>query len=209
MIKYRRFVGGPLKTNAYLVYSGNSGVIVDPGLGLDAVVEVVEELGVKIHLVIATHGHFDHVFYAGRASKLFNVELLIHESDIDLISKHKFLAEDLYGDALELPESMKLVNSDTTLRLGEELEVEVLHTPGHTRGSLCVLIGNILVSGDTLFKGTIGRTDFPESSAEDMRRSLTRLVQLPRDYVVLPGHGELTTLEHERRTNPYLRKLLK
>lgn len=209
MIKYRKVVGGPLETNTYLVYSEDSGIIVDPGAGLDAVMETVKELGVKISLAIATHGHFDHVFYAGRVSKLLNVKLLIHKLDVDLISRHKFLAENLYGDVLEPPEFIELVNGDTVLRLDEELKIEILHTPGHTRGSLCVLIGNLFVSGDTLFKGTIGRTDFPESSAKDMKISLTKLVKLPGDYVVLPGHGEVTTLEHERRTNPYLRRLLK
>ncbi|MEM2018534.1 MAG: MBL fold metallo-hydrolase, partial [Zestosphaera sp.] len=80
--------------------------------------------------------------------------------------------------------------------------------PGHTRGSLCLLVGNLLVSGDTLFKGTIGRVDFPESSAEDMKSSLIKLVKLSNNYVILPGHGEVTTLDQEKRNNQYLRRLL-
>ncbi|MEM0086370.1 MAG: MBL fold metallo-hydrolase [Zestosphaera sp.] len=208
MIRYRKIVGGPLETNTYIIYSENSGIVVDPGVNPDSIMKVIEELGVtKVYSVIATHGHFDHVFYAGRVSRLLSTRFLIHELDIGLISRYKFLAEELYGDVLELPESIELVKSDVVLRF-KELEVKILHTPGHTRGSLCLLVGNLLVSGDTLFKGTIGRVDFPESSAEDMKSSLIKLVKLSNNYVILPGHGEVTTLDQEKRNNQYLRRLL-
>lgn len=210
MIKYYRVVGGPLSTNTYVVYSGDSGFIVDPGVPAGDVTKVIEELGItKVYLVMATHGHFDHVFYAGTLSRHYNTKLLIHELDFELLNKSKFLAEVLYGDTLEVPESLEFVRGDAVLRLSKELEIRVLHVPGHTRGSLCFLVGDLLITGDTLFKSTIGRTDFPESSARDMRSSLIKLAKLPGDYVVLPGHGDITTLEHERETNPYLRNLLR
>ena len=212
MIKYYRVVGGPLDTNAYVVYSDtdNSGVIIDPGVPVDSLVRVVEKLGItRIHLIIATHGHFDHVFYAGALSKLYSTELLIHEIDSKLLNRNKFLAEYLYHDTLVLPDSFKFVRNDSILKLTEELEIKILHTPGHTKGSLCFLVGDLLITGDTLFKNTIGRTDFPESSAKDMEGSLIKLAKLPGDYVVLPGHGDLTTLELERKTNPYLKNVFK
>ncbi|MGC8974653.1 MAG: MBL fold metallo-hydrolase [Thermoprotei archaeon] len=210
MIKYYRIVGGPLSTNTYVVYSGSSGVIVDPGVPASDVEGVIRRLGItKIYLIIATHGHFDHVFYAGSLSRLYDTKLLIHELDFELLNKNKFLAEVLYGDTLAMPESLVFVRDDTLVKLNEELEIRILHTPGHTRGSLCFLVGDLLITGDTLFKNTIGRTDFPESSARDMRSSLIKLAELPGDYVVLPGHGDITTLEYERKTNPYLRSILR
>lgn len=210
MIKYYKITGGPLNTNTYLVYAGDSGVVVDPGVHPSNIVRVVKRLGLsRIHLVIATHGHFDHVFYAGGVSRIYETKVLVHELDSDLLVRSRFLAEDFYGDALEPPGSLEFVKGDTVLRISEDLEIRVLHTPGHTRGSLCFLIGDLLITGDTLFKGTVGRTDFPESSAKDMRNSLVKLAKLPGDYVVLPGHGDITTLEYERRTNPYLKDLIR
>ncbi|MEO3993120.1 MAG: MBL fold metallo-hydrolase [Desulfurococcaceae archaeon TW002] len=209
MINYHKIVGGPLRTNTYVVYDNEFGIIVDPGIHPDVITRVIKSLGiVKVGLVIATHGHFDHVFYANRVSRLYNSKLLIHELDFELLSSGRFLAEDLYSDVFELPELTEVISSETTLRFTKELEIRILHTPGHTRGSLCLVIGNLLITGDTLFKGTVGRTDLPGASPRDMRNSLIKLIKLPGDYLVLPGHGDLTTLEYERRSNPYLRKLL-
>ncbi len=210
LIKYYKIRGGPLNTNTYLIYAGDLGVVVDPGVHPSNIVRVVKRLGVsRIHLIIATHGHFDHVFYASSVSRIYGTKVLMHELDYDLLARGKFLAEDFYGDALELPESLEFVEGDTLLKISEDLEIRVLHTPGHTRGSLCFLVGNLLITGDTLFKGTVGRTDFPESSAKDMRNSLIKLARLPGDYVVLPGHGNVTTLEYERRTNPYIKDIFR
>ncbi len=210
MIKYYKITGGPLNTNTYLIYAGDLGVVVDPGVHPSNIVRAVKRLGVnRIHLIIVTHGHFDHVFYASGVSRIYGTKVLMHELDSDLLVRSRFLAEDLYGDTLELPESLEFLRGDTLLRVSEDLEIRVLYTPGHTRGSLCFLIGDLLITGDTLFKGTIGRTDFPESSTKDMRNSLIKLAKLPGDYVVLPGHGSVTTLEYERKTNPYLRGILR
>ncbi|MFN3268740.1 MAG: MBL fold metallo-hydrolase [Zestosphaera sp.] len=209
MINYHKIVGGPLRTNTYVVHDNEFGIIIDPGVHPDIIARVIDSLGiVKVGLIIVTHGHFDHVFYANRVSRLYNSKLLMHELDFELLSKSRFLAEDLYGDVFELPELTEAISGETTLKFTKELEIKILHTPGHTRGSLCLVVGGLLLTGDTLFKGTVGRTDLPGSSSRDMRDSLIKLVKLPGDYLVLPGHGDITTLDRERRSNPYLKRLL-
>ncbi|MEM2020622.1 MAG: MBL fold metallo-hydrolase [Zestosphaera sp.] len=208
-MKYYRITGGPLSTNTYIMYVGDTGFIVDPGIRLADITSALKQLGVtNVCFVIATHGHFDHVFYAGRLCRLLDVGLYMHELDVDLTSRHREVAERYYGDVYEEPGDVMRVYDGMTVKPVKGFEVRVIHTPGHTQGSICVLTGGFLISGDTLFKGTVGRTDFPESSTSKMRSSLKKLVELPGDLVVLPGHGDVTTLNREKYSNPYVRGLL-
>ncbi len=208
-MKYYRITGGPLGTNTYIIYVGDTGFIVDPGVRLTDITSALKRLGLTdTRFVIATHGHFDHIFYAGRLCRLLGVGFYMHELDVDLISRHRGIAELYYGDIYEEPGDVMHVHDGMTVKLVKGFKVRVIHTPGHTQGSLCILTDKFLITGDTLFKGTVGRTDFPESSASKMRSSLKKLVELPGDLVVLPGHGDLTTLNSEKHSNPHVRRLL-
>ncbi|MEM2004568.1 MAG: MBL fold metallo-hydrolase [Zestosphaera sp.] len=208
--RYCRVVGGPLKTNTYIVYEGDVGFVVDPGAYLGDVIARLKRLRIKdLRFIIATHGHFDHVFYAGRLCSLFNARFYIHGLDVGIASDYRAVAERLYGDVYEMPEDVGYLHDGMTLRLAEDFEIRFIHAPGHTRGSTCILTEGLLITGDTLFKGTVGRTDFPESSQDEMASSLRRLASLPDDLTVLPGHGDTTTLGREKRTNPFMRDLLK
>ena len=187
---------GNYQTNCYILHGDDSKTccVIDPGYSGDLILEKIEELGLTPEAILLTHGHFDHV---GAVRDLAaDTQCRVYLCPEDLTMPPAFTAGPLYhthsygeGDQLHLA----------------GLDIQVLHTPGHTPGSVCLAVQDTLFSGDTLFCGSCGRTDLPGGSWENMERSLHRLSQLDKNYWVLPGHGESTTLEQEKRHNPYLR----
>ncbi len=179
---------GSLATNAYLVDTGRHVLLVDPATDSPALRELVGDR--RIDFVVNTHGHSDHV---GGDWAIPSGAVCIHEADAGLVR-------------LFFP---KFPPFQRSLRDGEELVpgVRVLHTPGHSPGCVVLVMEGILLTGDLLFAGSIGRTDLPGGADDEMEASLRKLLALPGDYDVYPGHGEATTLERERRENPFLRWL--
>jgi glyoxylase-like metal-dependent hydrolase (beta-lactamase superfamily II) len=208
-MNYLKIVGGPLQTNTYLLYEGEIGIIIDPGAYLNKIDNAIKRVGVnRIPYIIATHGHFDHIFYANKLSKNFNAPLMIHELDVNLTRKYSDFAENMYGEVFQPPENIKPLSSEYTIKLPWNVDLKIIHTPGHTMGSICIAIENLLFTGDTLFKDSIGRVDFDESSEGEMWKSLKKLIELNGNYIILPGHGEITTMKRELKENPYLKRIL-
>ncbi len=187
-IKVRSACLGSLGTNAYLIEAGHRTLLIDPAVDSAGLRALVGDR--KVDLVVDTHGHYDHI---GGNWAIPSGVVCIHEADAELVS-------------LFFPKHPAV---QRMLRDGEDLVegVRVLHTPGHSPGSIVLVLDGILVTGDLLFAGSVGRTDLPGGSDEEMEKSLRKLLALPGDYVVYPGHGEATTLERERRRNPFLRGL--
>ena len=190
---------GSIGTNCYLLYDETTkdAAVIDPSDNAKPVAARIKELGLNVRAILLTHGHFDHCGDVKRIRKLTGAQVFVHPADRDLplpLNRGLVADRDLAdGDLLDL--------AGTRLR--------VLHTPGHTPGSVCFLCGDLLFSGDTLFAGSCGRTDLPGGSPADMIRSLRRLAELAGDYTVYPGHGEETTLAAERETNPFLQMALR
>ena len=179
---------GSLGTNAYLVETGRHVLLVDPAADDPRLRALVGDR--RVDFVVDTHGHYDHV---GGNWAVPSGAVCIHEADLKLVS-------------LVFPQHPPI---QRMLRDGEELVegVRVLHTPGHSPGSVVLALDGVLLTGDLLFAGSVGRTDLPGGSDEEMDRSLRKLLALSGEAVVYPGHGEATTLERERRRNPFLRGL--
>ena len=204
------FVVGWLATNCYLLADREAGeaAVVDPGTSspseLEPILREAGRLGVELRLIINTHGHPDHVAGNPYLKERTGARVLIHELDADMLIRPPWPWP---GQKPMRPDGL-LAEGDV-VRVGE-LALRVLHTPGHTRGSICLYCPEeaVLFSGDTLFAGSIGRTDLPESSPEDMTRSLARLAQLPDETAIYPGHGLMTTMRAEKVKNPFLRALL-
>jgi hydroxyacylglutathione hydrolase len=200
------FSDNPFGTNCWLLAleGREEAVVVDPGFFPDRVRELLGAAGKRPVAVLATHGHYDHI---GAVGELCGSELpcYIHEEDALALTDPV-----AWGSGFEVPSSAP--GDIRTFADGEALELagirlEVMHTPGHTPGSSCFRGDEYLFSGDLVFRGTIGRYDFPNSSAPDMFASLRRFMAFPDDLDVYPGHGEATTVGLERASNPFLRQL--
>lgn len=188
---------GAYQTNCYFAWGDNSDacIVIDPGYAPDTVLQTAKQLGKSICAILLTHGHFDHVGGATSIAQQTGCEVYCHEGDLSL--------PPLFT-AGAIPYTHLYAEGDRLSLAG--LELKVLHTPGHTPGSVCLLCEDTLFSGDTLFMDSCGRTDLPGGSNAAILRSLSRLAALEGDFKVLPGHGSATTLANEKKYNPYLNR---
>lgn len=190
--------------NCYGILSHNAAVIVDPGKYFPAAAEFLNSNADKQRMILITHAHFDHIGGANRLREETGVKIAICEDEAFALSDAKYNLSDRFHAGIE-PFAPDITLSDEQRFTVGDLTVTAIKTPGHTSGSISYLIDDVLFSGDTLFFETVGRTDLPGSSVSDMKASLDRLMYMLDDSVVVyPGHGEHTTIGHERLCNPYL-----
>lgn len=199
-------VGG-LQTNCYILYgddAAHNGVVVDPGAEPDRILRAIAAENVTVRYILLTHVHFDHILAVKEILQATGAPLLVHRGDQAALTDPQLslVGAVLPGQRYDLTADRLLTDGDTVT--AGALTFTVLHTPGHTPGSVCYVCGDVLVAGDTLFGGSAGRTDLPGGDPNALFRSLRRLAELEGDYTVLPGHGEETTLERERRCNPFM-----
>ena len=198
-MKFYHLQSGPVKVNTYfLVNDDNQAIVIDGGENYKKVKQVESDFGFKIVAVLLTHAHFDH---AGNAKKLQDDGAKVYISKLDA---PKLLNEDnLSGD---FGRKFDYLVADFTFGDGDDLNIcginiKVIATPGHTDGSVCFLVDNAIFTGDTLFDGSVGRTDFKSGNRQDMINSIKKLFSLDGDYSVYPGHDSFTTLEYQRKYN--------
>ena len=201
---------GPLQCNCSIIGDENTheGMVIDPGDDISAVVAIAKKHNLQIKQIVITHAHIDHIGGAMKLRALTGAPILLNENDYALL---KMLDVQATWIGVPTPEKVEI---DRSISTGESVSAgmhtaQVLHTPGHTEGSICLYFENEkkLIAGDTLFAGSIGRTDLPGGSMQKIIRSLHNTVlALPDETVVVPGHGELTTIGEERESNPFLVK---
>ena len=201
---------GPLQCNCSVVgdEASREAMVIDPGDDIDDIMRIVAKHGLTVKQIVITHAHIDHVGGAMKLKRLTGAPVLLNPNDQALL---KMLDVQAAWIGMRPPES---VGIDRSLASGDvvkagALEATVIHTPGHTEGSVCLYFATDkkLIAGDTLFAGSIGRTDLPGGSYDKIIDSLHgQLMQLPDDTLVIPGHGELTTIGQERETNPFIVK---
>jgi glyoxylase-like metal-dependent hydrolase (beta-lactamase superfamily II) len=201
-----RFPLGPFQANAYLLVgpSGSRAALIDPGLDADVVLDEVRTRGLRVDWILNTHGHLDHTAGNAAAKRATAAPLAIHREDVPWLA-HLQAQGVAFGIPVQDSPEPDVVLEDGQRLPFDGLEIEVLHTPGHSSGSVCFRAGDLLLVGDTLFRGSVGRTDLPGGSWETLLRSVReRLFSLPDDLACWPGHGPETTVGEERRTNPFL-----
>jgi len=198
---------GPLSVNCYIIGCEKSreGIVVDPGGDVDLITGLVQRHGLKIHSIINTHGHFDHIGGNRQAMATFGARLLIHQADAPMLSRSAEVAGKYGIQGENSPEADAWLIDGMEIFFGT-CRLKVLHTPGHTQGGCCLYFEEELkvVTGDTLFADSIGRTDLPGGSHEQLLESIrTKLFTLPDEVIAYPGHGPQTTIGHEKSFNPY------
>ncbi len=196
-------VVGPIQTNCYIISDDdtNEAIIIDPGDEAENLLKTIDAHGLSPKMIICTHGHWDHVNAVPDLQNQLKIPFNIHEDDLEMLKAQASEFMDYMGfkKVKALPD--KLIREGDSFSAGKIL-LRTIHTPGHTRGGICLYDSNekVLFSGDTLFKRDHGRTDFPEGSQKDIIRSIKeKLFALPEDTVVLPGHGDETTIGEEKR----------
>lgn len=215
--KYFHLYTGPLDVNTYIVINGNVGFVVDPGGDAQEIYSIFRKQKAKIEAILLTHAHFDHI---GGVAELCRIAgkgedgkenlqdaptVFLHKDELEKIGSYKNLGFSMNANPEKFVPDILLKGGETLKIAG--LDVKVIHTPGHAKGSLCYVVSDKIFVGDTLFFMSYGRTDFYDGNAKDLKNSIVnKLFALKGNYTILPGHGEPTTLDFERVNNPVLEK---
>jgi hydroxyacylglutathione hydrolase len=198
---------GDYEMNTIVVWDDASkeAVWFDPGGDSEQVIQEIESRGLKIKHIINTHGHVDHIAENSAAKAHFQVPLLIHPADREMLTNASENLSIYMDNSVVSPDADGTLDEGDTISLGNET-LKIFHVPGHTPGSLVFYHPGFLIAGDTIFRGSVGRTDFPRSSERDLIANLrTKVLTLPDDTIIYSGHGPTTTVAQERRTNPFLK----
>ena len=195
---------GPIGTNCYILEDDQThlAAVIDPGDEPELIQEALEKEGVEVRYLLLTHGHYDHTTAVPALHRVYpQADIYIHQADANGAGSTLF---PLAGEV----DDLKLYDEGDVIRLGDH-EIQVLHTPGHSPGSVTLKVEDVLFTGDTLFAGSCGRTDLRGGSYEQIMQSLKRLGELKGDFHVCPGHEATSTLERERRSNPFLMEAMR
>lgn len=191
---------GIFESNVYVVRSNEECVVIDAGAGAEEILSQVAKSGSKLKYIILTHGHGDHIASVNELRELTGALVVAHRAEEDLLKNPSYNCSDyicqrsvVVNPDILVDEGDSIVFGDTTLNF--------IHTPGHTRGSMCIVCGDNLFTGDTLFRGSVGRTDLPTGDEKSLTESMDKLKKLKDDYVVYPGHGVATTIGDEKKNN--------
>ena len=199
-MEIKTFTSGPFQVNSYLIKLENEAIVIDPFQSKDILKETK-----NIKYIILTHGHIDHILAVNEIKEKTNAKIAIHKEDLKLLNNEN---ENM---SISFNVKLKQIIPDILLEDNQVLELKnkklkIIHTPGHTQGSISILTENNLFSGDTLFKDSIGRTDLPTGNLDQEINSIkTKLLPLSDNTIVYPGHGEITTLKQEKENNPFLK----
>lgn len=199
------FTVGPMEANCYILYNPDkrAGLIIDPGAEGSHLIKFIKQEKISINYIINTHGHPDHIGANRKIKEHTNAPILIHQYDAPMLAKS--------GSVLSLifPLESSSPAADTFIKDGDLIEcagmkLKVLHTPGHTPGGISLLIDDSIFTGDTLFSGSIGRSDLPGGSPQVLLNSIKKILSLDENLIIYPGHGPSTTVRQELHSNPFI-----
>ncbi|MCX8160954.1 MAG: MBL fold metallo-hydrolase [Candidatus Saccharicenans sp.] len=205
-MNYQLVIVGPLETNCYIFFCPETRecAVIDPGAEADQIFPLITHLNLKPVIILNTHGHVDHTGANVEIKDRYRAPIAMHQGDLPLLEESIQLEFGLMLGAKPTPRPDRLLADGDEVRVGQT-SLKVIHTPGHSPGSVCFYTPGMLFSGDTLFCGGVGRTDLPGGSWKELIQSLrTRVLTYPEETVVLPGHGPRTTIGEEKENNPFL-----
>ncbi|MPW24567.1 MBL fold metallo-hydrolase [Alkalibaculum sp. M08DMB] len=201
-MKIECFNNNPMGTNTYVISSDNkNAAIIDPVGNIDNIIRYFDEKNLNLKHIILTHGHADHIGLVTKIKEITEALVYIHKDDEKMLNDKKLNLSTLFNDPMEFSGDIQLTDSQEIM-VGDMI-LEIIHTPGHTPGSICIKVDQNLFTGDTVFKGSIGRTDFPGGDYSNIVESISKISKLNPNLIVFPGHGESSTLQDEIISNPY------
>ena len=204
---FKGFAVGSYYSNCYIVGSEESreAAIIDPGADFKKIDGFIEEMGLTPIMIILTHYHGDHIGAVSDIVNKYNTKVYIHRDDAEYLSDSSInFSKQIIGKSIEIKPDVLLDDGDV-LELGE-LKFEIIHTPGHTKGGICIKVDNIMMTGDTLFNKSIGRTDLPGGSYEEIINSVKeKIFKYDGDVIIYPGHNSPSTIKSEKLGNPFFK----
>ncbi|MEM0127828.1 MAG: MBL fold metallo-hydrolase [Thermoplasmatales archaeon] len=202
-MRVTKIVVGPLATNCYLAESDGQAVIIDPGAEPETILSFIENNGIEPKIILATHGHFDHILAVSELREYLHIPFIMSIKDTFLVDQFReSVKKFLNMDIEKIPKPDSFISGGSRISIGSETII-VLETPGHTPGSCSFRSGNVLFTGDFIFRGSIGRMDFG-GSKDDMRSSLKILLEMDNDVLIYPGHGPESSIGREKNQNPFI-----
>ncbi len=204
----KKITVGPLENNCFVIADEKSGecLVIDPGDEPDRILDLIREDNFQLKYIVCTHAHFDHVAAVPEIKEETKAKIVLHRDDLDIYRGTKDQAAAWGYEIDPLPEPDIFVSEGDILEAGD-LKFEVLHTPGHSQGSFCLYGEGVIITGDTLFAGSVGRTDLYGGDIDKLKKSFRRLMHLPDDVKILPGHGPESTIGKEKRNNYFVHEI--
>lgn len=206
-MKVKVEIVGAMQENTYFAIEDetNNAIIVDPGEEADKLIAIIEKENLNLKYIVLTHAHFDHIGACSKIKERFNVPIVIGEGEEILLENAENNLSAQFSKKIEM-KADKILKDGDIFKFGEELFFKTIQTTGHTPGGICLYFEkeNVIFTGDTLFYGSVGRTDFPYGNSENLIKSLKKLKNLPDETVVYSGHGDKTTIGTEKRINFYM-----
>ncbi|MFO7612008.1 MAG: MBL fold metallo-hydrolase [Clostridia bacterium] len=208
MTEVKKFESRMLGANTYIIFKGKQAVIIDPCSMISKIIGFMEENSLEPTVMLLTHAHIDHMLYVDEYRGAFGIEAAVHEADYESFSDPYRNGARLFGMNKSFRDADIKLKGGEVIQLGDET-LSIISTPGHTPGSICIYTPGIVFTGDTLFHMSVGRTDLGDGNQSDLMFSLQhKLMNLPGDTTVYPGHGTKSTIEYEQRNNPYIQELV-
>ena len=196
---------GMFESNCYVVGNNGEGIIIDPGSKASSIINLVEEMKLDIKYILLTHAHIDHMCSLDEVRSSLGAKVMVHEADAPALTDEILNGSALFAIGRTFKETDILLEDQYNFEVGG-MKFNIIHTPGHSPGCICIKTGNALFTGDTLFRMSVGRTDLGKGSHRDLMDSIkNKLMVLDDNVIVYPGHGESSTIGFERENNPYIR----
>ena len=195
---------GEFTTNCYLITHNQKCIVVDPGDEAEKIISTIEENNLMPIQIILTHAHIDHIKESPYLSKHFNVEISICKNELPVLNDNSCNLSIFFGNPMPKINNLNLLNENDIISIDNE-KLKIIETPGHTIGSIAIIGNDFIISGDTLFHESIGRTDLPTGNMNDILNSIkTKIFILPDNTKIYPGHMQETTISHEKKYNPFI-----
>lgn len=195
---------GVFTTNCYLIIHNQKCIIVDPGDDAEKIIAYITKNKLEPVQIIATHAHIDHIKECPNLSKYFNIEISICEKELTVLNNNSYNLSAYFGTPLPKITNLHLLKANDSITIDDE-KLKIIETPGHTIGSISILGNDFMIVGDTLFYESIGRSDLPTANIDDLLNSIrTKILILPDNTIIYPGHMQETTISHEKKCNPFI-----